>query len=72
MIYSIFVGYILTNRRSIPQFNIRIYGRRHSKKTINAQNNVLIFIGYYNNERCHESLDNLTPADICFGKVEEE
>jgi len=29
------------------------------------------FIKYYNNERYHESLDNLTPANIYFGKFEE-
>jgi hypothetical protein len=28
------------------------------------------FVGYFNNERCHESLDNLTQGDIFFGKVE--
>ena len=29
------------------------------------------FVEYYNNERYHESLENLTPADIYFGKEEE-
>ena len=29
------------------------------------------FVEYYNNERYHESLENLTPADIYFGKGEE-
>jgi len=29
------------------------------------------FIEYYNNERYHESLKNLTPADIYYGKIEE-
>jgi putative transposase len=29
------------------------------------------FVDYYNNECYHESLENLTPADIYFGKVEE-
>jgi putative transposase len=29
------------------------------------------FVEYYNIERYHESLDNLTPAVICFGKFEE-
>jgi putative transposase len=29
------------------------------------------FIDYYNNHRYHESLDNLTPADVYFGRAEE-
>jgi len=28
------------------------------------------FVNYYNNERYHESLQNFTPAEVCFGRQE--
>ena len=29
---------------------------------------VAAFVGYYNHHRYHESLDNLTPADVYYGR----
>jgi len=29
------------------------------------------FVSYYNHERYHESLDNLTPADVFYGRGKE-
>jgi len=29
------------------------------------------FVEYYNNERCHESLDNVTPAGVYYGRSAE-
>lgn len=29
------------------------------------------FVNYYNHERYHESLDNVTPADVFYGRGEE-
>ncbi|GEC59385.1 RNA-directed DNA polymerase [Bradyrhizobium elkanii] len=31
---------------------------------------VRAFVEYYNHVRYHESIDNLTPADVCFGRAE--
>ena len=29
------------------------------------------FVNYYNQERYHESLDNMTPVDVYYGRAEE-
>ena len=34
------------------------------------ENEIAKWVKYYNNERLHESLDNVTPADMYFGKKE--
>ena len=35
------------------------------------EQNIQKFVDYYNNERYHESLNNLTPADVYFGRNKE-
>jgi len=58
--------YYLSQRESIPVSLLQnFYSPSELEKAL-AQ-----FVGCCNNERYHEHLDNLTPADIYFGKVEE-
>ncbi len=35
-----------------------------------VQEHIQQFVSYYNYERYHESLDNLTPADVYYGRGE--
>ena len=36
-----------------------------------AQRQIDAFVDYYNKERYHESLGNLTPADVYFGREQQ-
>ena len=35
------------------------------------EDHISIFVNYYNNSRYHEALNNVTPADVCYGRDRE-
>ena len=43
----------------------------HYFLTGNLETQIQAFVEYYNNQRYHESLGNLTPADVYFGQAEQ-
>jgi len=67
--------------RSEAEWEGKIESYHHSMKNIvNMQNyflpgklesQIASFVIYYNNQQYHESLDNLTPADVYFGRTKE-
>lgn len=45
--------------------------RRHYYLPGELEEQIQHFVSYYNHERYHESLDNLTAADVFYGRGEE-
>lgn len=64
-----------------PQTQGKIERYHRSMKIVLLQDNyfspqdlekeIKVWVNYYNNQRYHESLNNLTPADIYFGRAEQ-
>ena len=70
-----------TGVRTLPQTQGKIERYHRSMKSIVLLNTfyfpweleqaIADFVAYSNTQRYHESLDNLTPADVFFGRQEE-
>ena len=51
-----------------PRFSLLGYWDRLLSAPWELEAALRDFVSYYNNERYHESLDNVTPSDVYFGR----